>query len=365
MKLFDSTAIGGAPMRNKIALAPMTTYSGNEDLTPSKAELDYYRIRAKDLGMVITAAISVNENAQAFPRQITLKNDTFIEPMRTLVDAIKDEGSLAIAQLHHGGRMNEPGLYEDKTRIVSASAVKAPREGFLTPRAMTKEEIGQTVDDFAAATRRAIDAGFDGIELHGANTYLLQQFFSSHSNRRDDEFGGSREKRFRFIDEVIDAANAVIETHAEGPFIIGYRFSPEELEEDGITIDDTLWLVKQLRNKSLDYLHVSLGAYNQTPLNDPSDKEPIVKKIQGVLNKAVPLMGAGGLSSLDAFDDAAALGYDLFAVGFAMLVDPDFIQKMKKGAPLSKYVDPSTMPPALYQRLLRNKKRFEPKGFRF
>jgi 2,4-dienoyl-CoA reductase-like NADH-dependent reductase (Old Yellow Enzyme family) len=149
--------------------------------------------------MVVTAAVAVNKEAHAFERQISLESDAFIAPMKTLADTIKSQGALAIAQLHHGGRMNNPNLHENSSNIVAPSRVKAQRSNTVTPRAMEEEEILKTVEDFKDAAVRAKKAGFNGVEIHGANTYLLQQFFSGHSNIREDRYGGSIEKRLTFI----------------------------------------------------------------------------------------------------------------------------------------------------------------------
>ncbi|MFW6298857.1 MAG: NADH-dependent flavin oxidoreductase, partial [Bacillota bacterium] len=197
MDPFKPTTFGAKSVRNRLVMAPMTTYSGNSDYTPSDEELAYYAKRSRTIGTVITAAIAVNKEAHAFERQISLEDDSFIAPMAQLADAIKQEGALAIAQLHHGGRMNDPSLYDDAGDILAPSAVKAPRDDKVKPRAMTVDEVEKTIQDFTAAAVRAKKAGFDGVEIHGANTYLLQQFFSAHSNRRTDDYGGSLENRLR------------------------------------------------------------------------------------------------------------------------------------------------------------------------
>ena len=122
---------------------------------------------------------------------------------------------------------------------------------------MTESEIQEIIRAFGESTRRAIEAGYDGIEIHGANGYLVQQFFSPHSNRRDDQWGGSVENRMKFPLAIVDEVQRVVAEHAKGPFIVGYRFSPEEPETPGITMADTLDLVDALADKNLDYLHVS------------------------------------------------------------------------------------------------------------
>ena len=362
MNPFTAYNLNNHTLKNRFAMAPMTTYSGNADHTPSHAELDYYAQRSKDVGMVISAAVAVNTRAYAFDNQVALEIDGRIEPMRKLTSAIKAHGAKAIAQLHHGGRMNEPHLYDNPADIVSASSIKAPREGKATPRAMTIEEIEQTVEDFKEAARRAMEAGFDGVELHGANTYLLQQFVSHHSNKRTDAYGGTREKRHRFIKEIVEAVHPVV--HAQGG-ILGYRFSPEEIEEDGITMEDTLDLLTMLKGYPLDYLHASLRRYDQTSMRDTTDETPLVHRMQSVLEKDVPLMASGGIGSSDDAMRAIELGFDLFSVGFSLIADPRAIKHMHEGVPVDKVIDSQTMPRPLYRRLAKYQDRFEKEGFRF
>lgn len=365
MKAFKPYEIKpGIIMKNRLVMAPMTTYSGNEDFTVSKAEIDYYRLRSKTLGMVITAATSINDSAQAFERQMSLKHDRYIPSMTTLAKTIKNEGALAVIQLHHGGRMNLPSLYNDPSMIVSASAIKAPRENLVTPKAMTVDEIKQTIDDFAMATKRAIQAGFDGVELHGANTYLLQQFFSPHSNRREDEYGGTLKKRMRFIEELIDSVHEVIKTSHNKDFILGYRFSPEELEEPGITIEDTIQLVGMLKNKPLDYLHISLKHYRQGPSRKDALKTPIIDVIQNTLNHEIPMIGVGGISTKENIADALENGYEMISIGLAILADPLWGKHVETGI-VKREFDAKTMPKHLYERLWKNREYFTRDGYNF
>ena len=352
----------GLTMKNRLVMAPMTTYSANEDLTVSEGELRYYEARGKTLGMVITAAAAINTQAQAFPLQISAGDDRYVPSLKKLARAIKVGGARAIIQLHHGGRMNDPSLHEDTSQIVSASAVPAAREGAVTPRAMTVSEIQQTIADFASATRRAIDAGFDGVELHGANTYLLQQFFSPHSNRRTDAYGGTRDKRMQMALETIQACREVIQTHAKEPFLLGYRFSPEELENPGITLEDTVALIESLKRQPLDFLHVSLGRFDQTSIRDANDTRRIVDVIQAALTHDVPLIGVGGIDTRESVVAARQCGYDLVASGMALLADPYWGETIQHNEPI-KTITPDTLPAPLFNRLHRFKKRLETTGY--
>ncbi len=361
---FEPLTIKGHTIKNRLALAPMTTYSGNEDETPSQAEIDYIKIRSQDLGLIISPAISINDQAQAFENQMSLKADAYVDAMKPFVKAMQSNGGKAIAQLHHGGRMNDPSLYDDPSDIVSASAVKAPRPNMPTPRALTETEVKQTINDFAQATRRALEAGYDGIELHGANTYLLQQFFSPHSNQRTDQYGGSLENRLRFILEIVEAVHCEIVNFGEDDVIFGYRFSPEELEPNGITLDDTKILLTALNDTSLDYIHISLGHYKQTSMRDESDQEPLIHQLKPYIKDKL-FIGSGHIHDKPDLDDAFSLGYDLMAIGAALISDPDFVHKIKTGQTPSRKVDKHTVPKGLYDRLYKNKDRFGKRGLTF
>lgn len=343
----------GVTLKNGFVLAPMTTYASNDDLTLSDEEEVYYNSRAKQFGMIVTAATAVSKNAQAFPNQISIRDRSFLPSMTRLARAIKKEGSKAVIQLHHGGRMNMPGLFEGQD-IVSASAVKANRDNLEVPRALETEEVYELIEEFVNASRLAIEAGFDGVELHGANTYIIQQFFSPHSNRRDDEFGGSVEKRLTFPLLLVDEVVKLRKEYNKEDFIIGYRFSPEELEEPGITLDDTLVLVDHLAAKEIDYLHVSLGKYNQSSLRDKEDTVPVIEKLQSVVKNRVPIIGVGGIRDNDDINDALQSGYELVALGFSALADKNVVDHLKHDIPLNKIFDESCLLPSkLFDRLSR------------
>ncbi len=178
----------GVAIKNRLILAPMTHCSSHSDGTVSEQELRYYRSRVQGLGMAITAAASVALDGKGFNQQFGVHDDAMLPGLKILADTLHQQDTLAILQIHHGGRMSPPELVPDG-KIYSASAIPASRKGSPTPLEMTEAHILQTVQAFGDATRRAIQAGFDGVELHGANTYLLQQFFSPHSNRRTDHWG--------------------------------------------------------------------------------------------------------------------------------------------------------------------------------
>lgn len=351
MKDLQKYVINDNQMKNRFVLAPMTTYSGNEDLTLSDEEEKYYKARGKEFGMVITAATAVSKHAQAFTNQISAMNDSYLPSLKRLAQAINCGGALAILQVHHGGRMNALGLYENQD-IVSASAIKANRKNALTPRALKTEEVYQTIEDFRQAIILAIKAGFDGIELHGANTYLIQQFFSPHSNQRSDEFGGSLEKRMTFPAKLVDMALKVKEEFANEKFIVGYRLSPEELEEPGISLDDTKALVKLLSTKGIDYIHFSLGSYNQSSIRDKSNHQPIISILKPYNVGNVPLIGVGGIETKTQAQEALDLGFDLVAIGKAALSDVNVVSHILSDKKIKKVIDEdSILPQAMKERI--------------
>jgi 2,4-dienoyl-CoA reductase-like NADH-dependent reductase (Old Yellow Enzyme family) len=354
----------GATMKNRFALAPMTTYAANDDLTLSDEEEIYYNARAKEFGMVITAATAISKNAQAFPFQISIRNERYLDSMKRLANAIQKEGSLAVLQLHHGGRMNQPGLYPNQD-IVSASAVKAERGYAVTPRKLRTSEVYDIIDDFCRATELAMLAGFDGVELHGANTYLIQQFFSPHSNQRDDQFGGSLEARMTFPLTLLDNVLARKRKMGKDDFIVGYRLSPEELEEPGITLSDTLALVDELARRPLDYIHLSQGHYLNTSLRDASDTTPIIHQIKAVVKERTLLIGAGGIHSVAEAEDAIQAGYDLVALGTIALSDAHVVSHMEQGEPLKMSFDAESLLPTKLMDRLKRWKGLEQKGYRF
>lgn len=329
LNLFRSfTFPSGLTIRNRVMIAPMTTWSSNEDGTIHEDELAYIARRADGPGLFMTAACCVHPHGKAFDGQWSATSDEMIPSLRSAAETIQARNSRAVLQIHHGGRMCPSSLLG--TQPVSASAEPADRPGADVPRPMTEGEIQETIRAFAEATRRAIAAGYDGVEIHGANTYLLQQFFSPHSNRRSDEWGGSLEKRMRFPLAVTDA---VLEAAREAgrPFAVGYRISPEEIEEPGITMQDTLQFVDVLAQRPLDWLHVSVRSYQARSMRDEQSGTPPTRGIIQRLEGRVPVIGVG---LIYAPEDAIAIlddGCAAVALGRIALMEPEWVQKVVDG----------------------------------
>jgi 2,4-dienoyl-CoA reductase-like NADH-dependent reductase (Old Yellow Enzyme family) len=318
----------GVILKNRLFMSPMTTQQSFYNGTVTQDEIKYYADRAKGLGAVITGAANVQDGGKGWPGELSIAHDEMLPELSQLAKAIQGQGAKAIVQIFHGGRMTHRATLSGE-QPVSASAVAALRPDAETPRAMTIDEIHATIAAFGVATRRAIQAGFDGVELHGANTYLIQQFFSPHSNRRTDEYGGSREKRYRFIKELLDSVFTAVDQYADRPFIVGYRFSPLEFEEPGIRFDDTLWLLDQLKTSRLDYLHMSLNRYDRSE-KGAADTRSMLTRAHERLDGSMPLIGVGGVRTR-ADVEGVLQSADAVAIGQQLLYDPTWAVKLTDG----------------------------------
>ncbi|HAU8264380.1 TPA: flavocytochrome c [Kluyvera intermedia] len=335
------TLPNGTELKNRLLMAPMTTCTGYFDGTVSSELIEYYRERAGAIGAVIVECCFVDNLGLAFPGAIGIDNDAKVAGLAKIANAIKSKGSKAILQIYHGGRMVDPKLIGGRTPV-GPSALAAPRDGAATPVALTTQEVEEMVAKFGDAVRRAILAGFDGVELHGANTYLIQQFYSPNSNQRDDEWGGSRDNRAKFPLAVLDITHKMVRQYADDAFIIGYRFSPEEMEVPGIRFDDTLYLLEKLAARGLDYLHFSVGATLRPSIVETTDPTPLIEKYVAQRSETlaqVPVMGVGGVVNAADAQDAVDHGYDLIAVGRACIAYPDWADRIMRGETLELFID--------------------------
>lgn len=318
----------GLTVKNRMVMSPMTTQSSFYDGQITTDELNYYARRSGGPGMVVSACANVSDNGKMFEGGLSVSNDRYIEGLKLLAASMKRNETKAVLQLFHAGRMTSSQLLEGK-RPVSASAVAPLRPGAETPRALTTGEIEQIIDDFGEATRRAIEAGFDGIELQGGNTFLIQQFYSSHSNRRQDEWGGARDKRLLFPLRVVKKVKSVIERFATKPFILGYRLSPEEVEEPGIRLSDTLYLIGYLR-QAVDYLHISMGSVWRTSLVDHAATEPLIDRILAV-TEDLPVIGVGSIETPEDAEKVVDHGVAFAAMAREFIREPQWVQKVEQG----------------------------------
>jgi 2,4-dienoyl-CoA reductase-like NADH-dependent reductase (Old Yellow Enzyme family) len=334
----------------------MTTYASNPDGTITDAEIEFLRRRSRGVGMAMTAACYVINHGHTFDGQWSCASDDMIPSLRSAANAIRQGGAVAILQIHHGGRLAPSSILGHQP--LAPSAVTAERPGAEMPREMTELEIEQTIRAFGAAARRAIVAGFDGVEIHGANGYLLQQFFSPHSNRRGDQWGGSVENRAAFPIAVLEEVREVVRSNAYRPFSIGYRLSPEERENPGITMEETLQLVEGLAACRPDWIHVSTGDYFGGSIRDDHDRRTRAGMIAERVAGKTMVIGVG--SVVDPNDAALVLedGASLVALGRALVMEPEWVEKVAAGEEgsiraclPSDGVDTLTIPPRMYSRM--------------
>ncbi|WP_226099875.1 flavocytochrome c [Dickeya oryzae] len=335
------TLPNGVELKNRLLMAPMTTCTGFYDGTVTRELVEYYQVRAGSIGAVIVECCFIDDKGLAFPGAIGIDHDNKIAGLAKIASAIKEKGSKAILQIYHGGRMVEPKLIGGRSPV-GPSAVAAPRDGAAVPLALTGEDVEVMIAKFGEGVRRAIEAGFDGVEIHGANTYLIQQFYSPNSNLRTDEWGGSRDNRARFPLAVLDITHKMARQYADDSFIIGYRFSPEEIEEPGIRFDDTLYLLEKLAARGLDYLHFSMGYTLRSSIVDTTDPTPLIGKYVAMRSDTlakVPVIGVGGVVNQADADAALEHGYDLVAVGKACIAYPDWTDRLISQQKVDLFID--------------------------
>lgn len=336
--LFESyTFNNGVTARNRLAIAPLTHWSADKDGQATDEELSYLKARAHGFGLFISAATAVSREGIGFTGQPAAYRESDENSLRKRAKAMKSEGALAIAQLQHagaaavtalnGGVAFAPSLLDDQEIDTLGNKLKVKTE------ALTEEGIRKVIHDFAYAAELAIRAGFDGIELHGANGYLLQQFFSAKTNKRTDDWGGTLEKRMRLPLAVTDAVMEVRKRMNRPDFIIGYRLTPEEPGENGLTMDETLALIDALADKDVQYVHMSLhGFYNKARRGAGAGQPRLQLAKERLKGRGVALIGVGGLRTpvmaLEAYNSHLA---DFVAIGLGVLVNPNFVELIETG----------------------------------
>jgi 2,4-dienoyl-CoA reductase-like NADH-dependent reductase (Old Yellow Enzyme family) len=321
-----------------LAVAPMTLFGSNPDGTFGEEEKNFYKQRATGIGLYILGATCVSLEGLAFDNQPRAFNDNDIPSNKERVKIIKEQGALAINQIHHGGCLGLKRLSGVPVMAVSAEVFnkELEKKGELKDDTkaieLTDKDIKRIIEDFARATEISIKAGYDGIEIHGANNYLLQQFYSGYYNKRTDEWGGNLQKRMKFPLEVVDACIKIREKYNKPEFIIGYRLSPEEPFDDGITMTETLALVKELMKRPLQFIDVSQSKFFQEARRGEGAGTPRLKLIHDELKGKMALIGVGGLLSYDDLSKALDSGYaDFIGVGKALMLNKDLGILLKEG----------------------------------
>lgn len=330
-KLFETVTLpNGVELKNRFVLAPLTHISSNDDGTISDVEIPYIEKRSKDVGLAINAASNVNDIGKAFPGQPSVAHDSDIEGLKRLAQAMKKNGAKALVQIHHGGAQALANLTPNGD-VVAPSPITLKSFGQQhehDSREITPKEIEQTIKDFGEATRRVIEAGFDGVEIHGANHYLIHQFVSPYYNRRNDEWSDHMKFPTAVIDEVLKAKSE----YASDDFIVGYRLSPEEAESPGISMEITEQLINTITEKSIDYVHISLGDIHSTTREGKYAGQERLKLIHQWVDGRIPVIGVGSVFTADdALDAIESTGVELVALGREILLDYNFISKIQEG----------------------------------
>ncbi|HHU2178107.1 TPA: NADH-dependent flavin oxidoreductase [Escherichia coli] len=321
-------------LRNRIVMAPMTTWSANPDGTISEQELEFYKRRSQNVGLVITGCTYVTPSGIGFTHEFAAYDDRFINSLEKLAAAAKSGGAPAILQIFHAGNKAIPELVPNND-VISASASSVKSGDFMKrvvqSREMTENEIQETIRAFGDVTKRAIKAGFDGVELHGAHGFLLQNFFSPLFNQRNDRWGGDLEGRMRFPLAVLQEVKNVVYEYATKPFAIGYRISPEESATGGLRIEDTYKLLDRLISPGISYIHTSLVSINDSyPVESPNGPRTIELILNHIAGR-VPVIAAGKIRTPSQAQEAISTGLPLVAIGKGLVINPEWVTLAESG----------------------------------
>ena len=329
--LFSPVTINGLELKNRAVMPAMGTGYGALDGTVTDRLIAYHERRARGgVGLIITEVCAVDPRGKGFPTEIGAWNDEQIPGLRRLAGAVHEGGARLALQLHHAGRETLEAFAGATPEAPSA----IPSPTLMQPcEEMSQRRIGEVIATYASAARRAREAGLDAVEIHGAHGYLVGQFLSPLSNQREDEYGGSDEKRALFALQVLDAVRREV-----GPgFPVWIRVSSDELVRGGYDLSFMEWLAPMLADAGADAIHASVGVYS-TPgnLTIPSmDTEagfnlPRARAIKQVAG--VPVIGVGRITDPRMADEAIGRGdADLISFGRQHLTDPDFLAKAERG----------------------------------
>jgi N-ethylmaleimide reductase len=330
--LYSQAVLGLMTLQNHLVMAPMTRNRATDNI-PNDLMLTYYEQRAT-AGLIITEGTSPSPNGLGYPRIPGIFSTNQVEGWRRITNAVRTKGGNIFLQLMHCGRIAHPLNLPAGARILAPSAVAAAAEIYTdaegmkphpVPQAMTEEDIKTAIAEFVQAAKNAVAAGFDGIELHSANGYLLEQFIRPNTNLRKDVYGGPIENRARFVLEIVEAVIKAI-----GKEKVGIRLSPFGAFNDMPLYDsmasDYTYLAKQLNTLEPVYIHlVDHSGMGMPPVPD-TIKATFRRKFKGTL------ILSGGYDAERSEKDLAAGKCDLVAVGRPFLANPDLVERWKTGA---------------------------------
>lgn len=341
MNLYEPHKLGNITLKNRIVMAPMTRARAIDN-TPNELMARYYKQRAS-AGLIITEATAVSPNSLGYARMPGLFTPNQIEGWKKVTQEVGLKGGNMFAQIIHTGRVGHQDNMPEGGEVMAPSAITVQGEihtdisgmqPYPEPRAMTKNDIEQAQREYVEAARNAIKAGFDGIELHGANGYLIEQFISPLTNQRNDTYGGSIENRCRFV---IETLKQIVD--AIGPDQVGVRLSPYGALNDMAgydSIDETyIFLTKEIEKTKVAYIHL----LDHSSLGAPMVPRELVQKIRD--NYSGKIIFCGGLDSASAEVIVKEGLADLVAFGRAFVANPDLVYKMQHNLELNE-VDPDT-----------------------
>jgi N-ethylmaleimide reductase len=340
--LFEANTAGALKLANRIVMAPLTRNRAGRGLVPSQFAAEYYSQRAT-AGLIIAEATQVSPQAQGYADTPGSYTDAQVAGWKVVTDAVHAKGGKIVLQLWHTGRVSHTLFQKDGQAPVAPSAVRANTKTFVVgqgfvdvsePRALQLDELPGIVADFRHAAARAIEAGFDGVELHGAHGYLLDAFLRDGTNRRTDAYGGAIENRARLI---LETARAVAEEI--GADRLGVRLSPVSPAGDSRDSNPQAlfeYVVDGLNPLGLAYLHVVEGATGGDRNNEPFDYAALRERFEGVW------MVNNGYDRTMALDAVASGRADLVSFGRAFIANPDLVRRLREDAPLNPLLDRET-----------------------
>ena len=340
--LFTPTRLGAIAVANRIAMAPLTRNRAIEGRVPNPLAIQYYEQRAS-AGLIIAEATQISPLGQGYLDTPGIYSQGQIDAWKKVTDAVHARGGRIVLQLWHVGRISHTSLLPDWEVPVAPSALPAKAKTFTSkgfedvsaPRALELSEIPALIQDYRQAARNAITAGFDGVEVHAANGYLIDQFLRDGSNQRTDEYGGSIENRTRLLDEVVRAIASEI-----GPERTGVRLSPVTPAHDAHESQPQPWFERAVERLDaigpLAFIHVIEGATGGPRDNIAFDYQALRAKFKGAW------IANNGYTK-DTAEAAIASGYaDVIAFGRPFIANPDLVERLRLGVALSD-LDPDTL----------------------
>ncbi len=332
--LFEPFNLAGLELKNRLVRS--ATYEKRADVDGFVTDelIEFYKeLTRGGSGLIITGCTLIHISGRFVPQMLCIHNDYYIDKLRRLTDAVHNLGGKIIIQLAHGGRQCFPALLGGEQPI-APSAVYDPSTK-ITPREMTNEEIWDIIDAFGDAARRAMYAGFDGIQIHGAHGYLVSEFLSPHTNRRDDYWGGDEERRFHFLEEVYKA----IRKEVGNNYLVLIKINANDFIEGGLVPEESLRIAKRIEKMGIDAIEVSGGMYESgTKTAQPDilsiEQEAYFRKEASLFKKElkIPVIIVGGIRSKNIAEDILQKGdADLISLSRPLIREPDLPNKFKKG----------------------------------